>query len=55
MVVEVAATAVDKLLQQLSHDDAVVVEGNNDAVDVHTIAVVDFGIYDGGDVDLAYH
>ena len=48
------ATAVDKLLQQLSHEEAVVDEGNIAAGDIHTIAVVAFGMDNGSDVGFAY-
>ena len=50
-VVVMVATAVDKLLQQLSHDFAVDVEDGNGAVVDHTIAV-DFGMRSDVDDDL---
>ena len=53
--VVVVATAVGKLLQQLSHEEAVVVGGKIAAVDIHTIAVVAFGMDNSSDVGLAYH
>ena len=50
-VVAMVTTAVDKLLEQLSHDFAVDVEGGKGAVVVHTIAV-DFGMRSDVDDDL---